>query len=209
MAKSRYPDSPAFKIRSRGRMPHWEVDDGLYFIGFRLFDSLPTEAIDRLHEIRRQFREIHGEHISDRDRVELERALFRESEHWLDRGHGECFLAEREVATIVREALHFFDPEKYRLIAWCIMPNHVHVAAHLFRGEDLHRVLHSWKSFSSKEANKVLGRTGAFWDREYWDRLIRSHEELKNVVAYIVNNPLKAGLNDWPWVWVLPGLDLQ
>jgi REP element-mobilizing transposase RayT len=190
-------------------MPHWEVDDGLYFISFRLHDSLPAEAVDRLHEIRRQFRETHSDSISDRERLELERALFRESEYWLDRSHGKCFLARHEVATIVRDALHFFDSERYRLIAWCVMPNHVHTAAHLFRGEDLPRVIHSWKSFTAKEANKVLGRRGTFWDREYWDRLIRSHEELRNVVAYIVNNPVKAGLNDWPWVWVRPSLDLQ
>jgi REP element-mobilizing transposase RayT len=89
------------------------------------------------------------------------------------------------------------------------MPNHVHVALLLFRGRDLSRVAHSWKSYTGKEANEILGRRGSFWEREYWDRLVRSPEELRNVINYIVNNPVKAGLKDWPWVWVRPDLDLR
>jgi REP element-mobilizing transposase RayT len=82
------------------------------------------------------------------------------------------------------------------------MPNHVHV---LLRPRESHRlpgILHSWKSFTAKNANALLGWTGHFWQREYYDHLIRDEKEFHTVIRYIVDNPPKAGLTDWPWVGV-------
>jgi REP element-mobilizing transposase RayT len=62
-------------------------------------------------------------------------------------------------------------------------------------------IIHSWKSFTSKRGNAILGRQGAFWFREYYDRKIRDEEHFKNAVVYIHNNPVKARLcgvsTDW------------
>ncbi len=82
------------------------------------------------------------------------------------------------------------------------MPNHVHVVARLFPGQTLATVLHSWKSFTAKRANLILGLHGAFWQREYYDHLLRNEEELERVVRYVADNPAKANLKDWKWVWV-------
>jgi REP element-mobilizing transposase RayT len=64
-------------------------------------------------------------------------------------------------------------------------------------------VLHPWKSFTSHKANKLLRRSGEFWQREYLDRYVRNAEHYEKVVAYIEENPVKAGLvklkADWPW----------
>ena len=81
------------------------------------------------------------------------------------------------------------------------MPNHVHVVMRLLPGQQLAAVLHSWKSFSAKEANRILGLHGSLWSREYYDHLIRSAEELERIISYVRDNPLKAGLIDWKWVW--------
>jgi REP-associated tyrosine transposase len=97
-------------------------------------------------------------------------------------------------------ALKHWDGERYRLLAWCVMPNHVHVVFRLLPGEGLAAILSSWKSYTAKEANRILGRTGKFWEREYWDRLIRSEDHLERAIAYVESNPGKAGLWDWPWV---------
>jgi REP element-mobilizing transposase RayT len=86
--------------------------------------------------------------------------------------------------------------------AWCVMPNHVHVLARLFPGVSLASVLHSWKSFTAKRANTMLHRGGAFWQREYYDHLIRDESEFEYAVQYVFDNPAKAGLSNWPWVWV-------
>jgi hypothetical protein len=92
---------------------------------------------------------------------------------------------------------------RYRLHAWCIMPNHVHVVVEPFAGHELPEILHSWKSFTAKTANRLLGRTGGFWQDEYYDHLIRDTEEYFHAIGYVLENPARAGLRDWPWVWSL------
>ena len=79
------------------------------------------------------------------------------------------------------------------------MPNHVHVVAKFRSGETLDRICKSWKSHSGREANRLIGREGRFWEREYFDRLIRSADDLEQTVNYVLSNPAKAGLVDWPW----------
>jgi REP element-mobilizing transposase RayT len=82
------------------------------------------------------------------------------------------------------------------------MPNHVHVVLRVLPGNKLADVVHSWKSFTAKQANELLGRRGSFWQREYYDHLIRDEQELERAMRYVSENPAKAGLRDWKWVWV-------
>lgn len=104
---------------------------------------------------------------------------------------------------MVEQALLYFDNDRYRLRAWCVMPNHVHVMIDVWDGHPLHTIIWSWKSWTSRQANARLRRAGAFWHREYYDRFICDAAHLRNAVAYIENNPVKAGLvpaaADWPW----------
>jgi REP element-mobilizing transposase RayT len=104
------------------------------------------------------------------------------------------------VAALVRDALRFFDGERYDLYAWCIMPNHVHVVVQPRPGFGLTDILHSWKSFSGSKANQLLGRQGEFWQAESFDHLIRDESDLKNQIRYVQENPEKAGLKDWRFV---------
>jgi hypothetical protein len=60
-------------------------------------------------------------------------------------------------------------------------------------------ILHAWKSYSAKEANRILQRSGNFWQREYYDHLIRNERELQRCIQYVLNNPKKAGLKNWAW----------
>jgi hypothetical protein len=71
----------------------------------------------------------------------------------------------------------------------------------LLPGQELSKVLQGWKSFTARKANEILGRGGAFWQREYYDRLIRNGDELERAVRYGLNNPERAGLKGWKWVW--------
>ena len=142
-----------------------------------------------------------------RAKIDSQRAreieLRRRIEQYLDAGHGECRLRRPDIARVVEGALLHFDEQRYHLLAWCIMPNHVHALIETREGFPLAEVLHSWKSFTSHEANRLLQRSGAFWQREYLDRFVRNAEHYENVVAYIEENPVKAGLakikTDWPW----------
>ncbi len=124
-------------------------------------------------------------------------------EEFLDAGHGACWLRQPEVAALVEGALRHFDGERYRLLAWCVRPNHVHALIETCEGFPLADVLHSWKSFTSRKVSKLVGRSGEFWQREYLDRYVRNAEHYRAVVAYIEENPVKAGLakvkTEWPW----------
>jgi len=107
-------------------------------------------------------------------------------------------------ARIVENALGFFDGERYRLLSWVIMPNHVHVLIEQIPGYRLGDIVHSWKGFTAKQINHLRGRQGAFWAPDYYDRFVRDAVHFESALAYIRNNPVKAGLvavpEDWPWI---------
>jgi REP element-mobilizing transposase RayT len=103
---------------------------------------------------------------------------------------------------MVQDSLLKFDGIRYRLFSWVVMPNHIHSLMTRFEQYELSDILHSLKSFTSHEANKMLGRAGQFWIEDYFDRYIRNEEHFERTVKYIENNPVKAGLcrraEDWP-----------
>lgn len=124
-------------------------------------------------------------------------------EEFLDRCEGPRWLADERVARIVTQALASFNGERYLLHAWVIMPNHIHV---LFTPCDsflLSSIVHSWKSFTSKQAKKITGLEGKFWQPEYLDRAIRNERHFQTAKEYIEYNPVKSGLalrpDEWPW----------
>ncbi len=115
-------------------------------------------------------------------------------QQWLDAGHGSCCLKEPQITQIIRDALIYFDGERYQLDEWVIMPNHVHALLELKTDETLPRVLHSLKSFTAKTINKLLKKSGAFWQSESYDRIVRSEAELEHFRTYIRENPSNAGI---------------
>ena len=131
-------------------------------------------------------------------------------QHYLDKGVGECWLRDARIGALIVSGIKYFEGTRYTSHAWCVMPNHVHwVLTPKANGEskqvdsDLVSILHSLKSYTAHEANKILNRSGAFWSREYYDHAIRSDEEFGRLVDYTIGNPVKARLckvwKDWPW----------
>jgi REP element-mobilizing transposase RayT len=127
--------------------------------------------------------------------------LYRLVETLADAGHGACHLREPLVASLVERSLLCFEGVRYGLRAWVVMPNHVHALLTPKADESLSRILWSWKSFTAKEANKLLGRAGQFWQEDYFDRYIRDEGHFNGVVRYIEANPVKAGLCGAPEEW--------
>ena len=174
---------------NRGYIPHFEAGDTPQFFTFRLFDSLPQSVIEKWRE-------------ETVDQGEPGKILFRKNvENYLDKGYGECFLKNREVANLTQNNLLFHHEEKYHLTAWVIMPNHIHFLATPFKDIELKEIAHSMKSYTAHEANKVLNRGGQFWPHEPFDRYIRNRKHFVNVIKYIENNPVKAGLCQKPEDW--------
>ncbi|MFM7183064.1 MAG: REP-associated tyrosine transposase [Verrucomicrobiales bacterium] len=140
---------------------------------------------------------------SRRDKERSERI-----EEWLDKGMGCCALRNSEAAAFVQNTLLHFDGQRYRMMAWVLMPNHVHVL--IEAKEPMAKIIQAWKSFSARWllANNQRLRLGLpdphnVWMREYWDRFIRDERHLASTFEYIHDNPVKAGLcaraSDWPW----------
>ena len=119
----------------------------------------------------------------------------------LDRGYGSLVLGNPEIAGLVEQALLYFDGTRYRLQAWVVMPNHVHVLITPLGEWTLSQITQVWKSYTARKANIALRSHGKFWAPEYFDRVIRDEVHYANVVAYIAANPVKAGLCKKPEDW--------
>ncbi|MBC6949662.1 DUF1156 domain-containing protein, partial [candidate division KSB1 bacterium] len=192
---SRRP-SPSPGWRSRGYLPHFDRPGVIQTLSFRLADAVPESVIAKWEQ---ELHWIKGLPATDSRAVELRKRI----DKYEDAGHGACWLRDERIAKLVEDVLLHFDGQRYRLIAWCIMPNHVHAMIETFEGWGLDSILHSWKSFTAHRANELLGRSGEFWMREYFDRFIRDEQQYQNEVDYIENNPVKARLvaeaDEWRW----------
>lgn len=176
------------RIRNRGYLPHWESEDGIYFVTFRMADSLPQSVI-------REFR------LEELLKSKQEQRLAKRMEDFLDHGAGACVLRQPRIAAIVATALRKFDGTRYRMLAWCVMPNHVHVVFQPQEGHELAEILHAWKSFTAVEINRKFARSGPLWQKEYYDHLIRDGTQLKRAVRYTVENPARSGMRRWPYIY--------
>jgi REP element-mobilizing transposase RayT len=140
-----------------------------------------------------------SELASSGDDTELRKRISR----YEDAGHGDCLLRHAPNAALVESSLFHADGQRYRLLDWCIMPNHVHALIEPLEGCSLGEIIRTWKTFSAREINKLEKRTGPLWSREYHDRYIRDQEHYDSARAYIRMNPVKAGLcraaEDWRW----------
>lgn len=176
---------------SRGYLPHFDGGETAQFITFRLFDSIPQKLLDKWRlEIERE---------SDGD---VDIALRRRIEFYLDQNCGSCYLRHPQIAGLVQDAMLFLDGNRYHLIAWVVMPNHVHLLATPLPQNSLSKIMQSLKGYTGREANKHLNRKGFFWQADYFDRYIRDNKHFLNTIAYIENNPVKAKLCEKPEDWV-------
>ncbi|MFO1162677.1 MAG: transposase [Reyranellaceae bacterium] len=127
-------------------LPHFDSAETVQFVTFQLADSLPRAVVEALLNLPDSFA-----HVDQR----------------LDTGLGSCWPREPAIAQIVEQALLHFDGERYRLLAWCIMPSHVHVVVEPIDGNTLAAVVQSWKSFTAKQADRHLSRSGSFRHQDY------------------------------------------
>ena len=202
-------------VHTRGYLPHLKREGASYFVTFRLSDSLPSEVLlkfqgeraERLQRltVQQAAAKQHGSAVKiEEDTETIERDYRRKIERYLDTGRGECWLRRPEIAELTANALRFFDGQRYHLEAWVVMPNHVHVVFWPIPNHTLSSIVHSWKRFTAREANKLLDRTGEpFWQQEPFDHWIRDEREEMRCCNYTVRNPVLAGLcrgpEEWRW----------
>ncbi len=185
----------------RRNLVHYFEHQGPYFFTFNLHGAIP-----------RTVRELRLRQIAASRELGQERRWFGQLESFLHQNSGPTWLAEPEIAQTVQRELHRWDGLLYELNCYTVMPNHVHLVltpmTHTADGKPITvtMILHAIKRRSSLEANRKLGRTGAFWQHESYDRFIRSSHEYNQVIRYVLNNPVKAGLVPrgelWPWSYL-------
>lgn len=191
----------------RGKLPHLKREGAVYFVTFRLADSLPCEIVEKLKREREgiiQQALAAKRPLTWHEELQLFAWYSDRIEAFLDAAAGECWLRQPELSELVARAVNFFAGERYDLHAWVVMPNHVHAVVWPYPGHTLSRILHSWKSYTASEANKLLQRGGKhFWQKESYDHWIRDDAERARLCIYVTNNPVKARLcarpEDWLW----------
>jgi putative transposase len=207
------------EVITRRHLPHWYVPGAAHFVTYRLAGTLPPHVLEQLHaehEARLVAPAPDGQ-SPPQHRERAHKQAFARFDRYLDLHRDIDWLARPRVAAVVRENLYHHRGGKYHLMAWCIMPNHVHLLLPPMEvsekaaenagvetadsGGPLATIMHSLKSYTANEANKVLGRTGPFWQAESYDHWVRDEDELERVVDYIAYNPVKAGLVTEPQDW--------
>lgn len=233
---------------TRRNLPHWRRSGAIYWVTFRLADSLPAERLAELHREKQAWLGRYPEPWTPGQRADYDTRFNERIQEWLDAGHGSCALAHLEVRACVRECLFRFDGQRLRVHAAVIMPNHVHAlleplplavrdtgisACASDSGVQpipqagmpvpllnqpsaqagmpvsppqptyaLSDLLRGIKGASARAANRFLGRTGAFWMDESYDRIVRDEVEYARFTRYLRANPINARLaSDQFWLW--------
>lgn len=178
---------------SRGKLPHWEVEHGRYFVTTRLADALPRNIVLRLQEIHLSLSALPANSPAF---LALQRQYFQMMEKYLDAEAGTCLLRDPHCANIVVEELRSVADWTIEVPHYSIMPNHWHALIIPRPGcvHGLAAVMKRVKGRTAKRINQRLGRTDPVWQREWFDRWMRDDAELGKTVTYIQQNPVKACL---------------
>ena len=202
-------------------LPHYHPTGYPLFITSRLAGSLPLEILTELKVQRESELKTVKNNVSD-ERYKIKKEYFHCYDDWLDKcAFGPHWLQADNIAQIVAKEMQNLNGKRYRLMAYCIMPNHVHLlieslisrqANHQGRSAkypvtDTLRLL---KGRTARDCNLELKRNGSFWQHESYDHFVRDEQELEEIILYILNNPVKAGLvkewKSWLFTYVSPEL---
>ena len=224
------------KIVYQTNLPHIQPIGEVFFVTFRLVDSLPAEVLQKLQDdYAYKQKEIHKSKNPNLKQLlnDERKRYFSTFDSQLDTtNYGNHWLKLPEIAKIVSQKLHEFDKVYYDLYAYTIMSNHVHILVDFGKQTDnlpielldevainenklatfdihykpLYKVMNLIKGASARYANLQLQRIGTFWQRDNYDYYVRNGKELNNILAYIINNPVKAGLvenwQDFPFTYL-------
>ncbi len=212
-------------IAFRRDLPHIHPVETPLFITFRLHNSIPGIVHWKWkEELKSKIDYIENmpvPHFQKQEMINLEQKLhFKKMDNYLHvESDSEKYLAIPEIGQLVHDKIVGFHEERYNLICSSVMPNHGHILFEHYqldnpktnlKGKDkdypVSQTMRLIKGATAREANSILGRTGNFWQKESFDHYIRNDKEMDNVINYIIQNPVKAGLVDdwtkWPWTYL-------
>ncbi len=181
MSEFLHPDK---EIAEHGsKLPHWQQDEVIQFVTFRLADSLPQTKLRKWKEERDIWLNLHPKPWSPDKEKEYHQRFTRAFENWLDEGEGSCVFRHPANRLLLEQTLMHDQGTAADHHAWVIMPNHVHL---LFTAiAPLDQLMKSWKGISSRRIG-----IGSIWQKNYRDTVIRDIDHFINAVRYIRRNPV-------------------
>jgi type I site-specific restriction endonuclease len=183
------PDAETEKTQG-AYLPHWSQNGVIYFITFRLADSLPQEKLKTFSEERALWMEQNPEPHSPEQKAEFHKRFPQRLQQWLDLGYGSMILKDAQAKDLVTKAITHFNGDRCILDEFVVAANHVHVLVAPKEGHQLGDILHSWKSFTGKELLKLsiaakLTTAPTVWQKESWDHIVRSERSLEKFREYL------------------------
>lgn len=185
------------RIEHRDNLPHVRQENVIYFVTFRLGDSLPAERVAELKQRREEWMRLNPLPHTPQQQREYRRIWTARIENLLDAGYGACVLRDAQCRGMLEASMRHDDAVRYQLSEFVIMPNHVHALVHVLPGQKLGEVIKAWKSVSARGIGKRLGRSGSYWMDEYFDHAVRSDGSLERFVSYIRQNPKRLPPSDF------------
>jgi REP element-mobilizing transposase RayT len=212
----------------RRNLPHWQPEAQTFFVTFRLWNSLPSFVIERLKKEKERLSLESNDPSESQEEKSLriarhifecmDDALAQESSR--NKNHTTLWLANPDIADLLQEAIIFRNGKEYDLHRYVIMPNHAHLlitplskvgterrSVPTLTVPALTRIMQGLKRWTALKANRILGRTGRFWQEESFDHCVRDQRAFHRIIRYIDANPIKAGLCEQPskWRWCSSG----
>ncbi len=169
-------------------LPHVDSPNMIQFITYRLGDSIPQNLLKRLEII---LKSVPAGLIDSVRRKKLQ--------FWLDQGKGECLLNNKRIAKIIADDWIINQRNDYKLLAWVIMPNHVHLLVRIYKELPLSSIIQRRKGYTAMIINKILNRTDRVWMPDYFDRFIRDKAHFRYTLKYIKQNIEHGGV-----LWYFP-----
>lgn len=177
------------RLVHRDYLPHVRQEGVIYFVTFRLGDSLPAERVAALKQQRDAWLAANPPPHTPAQQQEYRRIWTVRIENLMDAGYGRCELRDPVCRGILERSMRHDDRLTYLLGEFVIMPNHVHALMQMLRGYELSDAIKAWKSVSARRMGRHLGRRGSYWEEEGFDHAVRNKESLRRFVRYIRENP--------------------
>ena len=198
-----HPDLPIRMYRRH--LPHWRQDGATYAVTFRQADSIPQEQLQALKRWRVVWERQHPEPRTETEWKHFAKEITNKTEKWMDEGYGSCVFRDSRFSRMMSDSLLHFQDQRHFTSCFVVMPNYIHAVVQPINDNELEDCLQRTKQYVSLHVNKTLGREGALWEEESYDRIVRDEEHLWNELQYIAKNPKTAGLPVNQWVrWIHP-----
>ena len=170
-------------------LPHWHQQGKIQFVTFRLADSLPQILISEIKSNVETFNRAHPKPWDESTVTEYKQNIIGRYEKYLDSGYGSCLLRNQNARQFLVEAMKFHNGKSCKIIAYVVMPNHVHILMQLLSDFTLDKIIQSIKRYSSVRIRQLLNISDKIWMRRYFDRLVRDEEDLVRYIEYVCENP--------------------